>query len=35
MSSGGCYNADYVKAGGVVTLVFVVVVANVFYLFNL
>ncbi len=35
MSDGGCYNANYVKAGGVMTLLFVVVVVNVLYLFYL
>ena len=35
MSDGGCYNANYVKAGGVTTLLFVVVVVNVLYLFYL
>ena len=35
MSSGGYRNADYVKAGGGMTLLFILIVVTVFYLFYL
>ena len=35
MSSGGYRNADYLKAGGGMTLIFLVIVVTVFYLFYL